>query len=213
MAWSAHHLVGDAEHIHDVEGEQRDMRRLEHIAASVKHEVRGLRRRRYRRRFLAEPLQQLAIELQTRQHGHIAAEIAVPLHAEAAPVGQLASGLGEGEACHRQQEARIDAVIAGLDALAAEHARCGPSARRFGSIAAAYDVEHAADDVLRARIRDAGGFHAGADLDTFAAPRAGIEHVRDAFVEGRLERDVAIRLHIRPSLNVDELVWQRTDRF
>src|SRR5258706_7893432 len=76
MARSAHDLVSDAEHIHDIEGKQRDMRRLEHIAASVKYEVRRLCGRRYRCRFLTQPFQYLAIELQTREHRHITAEIA-----------------------------------------------------------------------------------------------------------------------------------------
>jgi hypothetical protein len=39
---SAHHVIADAERIHDVEGEQRDMRGLEHVAAGVEHEVRRL---------------------------------------------------------------------------------------------------------------------------------------------------------------------------
>src|SRR5258707_13424517 len=52
MARSAHDLVTDAEHIHDIESKQRDVWRLEHIAASVKYEVRRLYGRRYRCRFL-----------------------------------------------------------------------------------------------------------------------------------------------------------------
>src|SRR4051812_31653275 len=98
MAGPAHHLVADAERVHDIEREQRDMRRLEYVAAGIEYEVRDLGRRRYRRRFLAEPLQHLAVELQAREHGDVAAEIAVPLHAEAAPVGQFAFGLGGGKA-------------------------------------------------------------------------------------------------------------------
>ena len=40
MARAAHDMVGDAERVHDVEGQQRDMRRLEHVAAGVEHEIR-----------------------------------------------------------------------------------------------------------------------------------------------------------------------------
>jgi hypothetical protein len=65
MGRPAHHPVGDAERVHNIEGEQRDVRRLEHVAASVEHEVRGLARLRHRRRLLPEPLQFVVIELQT----------------------------------------------------------------------------------------------------------------------------------------------------
>src|ERR1700704_6335347 len=39
----------------------------------------------------------------------------------------------------------------------------------------------------------------GEALHTFAPPPPGTEHARAAPVEGRLESDIAIRLHIRPS--------------
>src|SRR5258708_36371612 len=57
MAGSAHHLVGDAERIHDIEGKQRDVRRLEHIAAGVKYEVRRLGAPPYPTPLLTPPLQ------------------------------------------------------------------------------------------------------------------------------------------------------------
>jgi len=65
MGRPTHHPVGNAERIHDIESEQRDVRRLKHIAAGVEYEVRSLVRPGYRRRFLAEPFQYFAIELQT----------------------------------------------------------------------------------------------------------------------------------------------------
>jgi hypothetical protein len=40
MGRPAHDLIGDAERIHDIERQQRDMRRLEHIAAGIEHEIR-----------------------------------------------------------------------------------------------------------------------------------------------------------------------------
>jgi hypothetical protein len=40
MGRAAHHLIGDAEGVHNVERKQRDVRRLEHVAAGVKNEIR-----------------------------------------------------------------------------------------------------------------------------------------------------------------------------
>ena len=144
----AHHLISDAERIHDVEGEQRDMRRLQHIAAGVEHEVRRLGRHRSRRRFLAEPLQH------RRHRAAIATAWSTSrlmsrnvVDALAAPLGQFVLAFAHGDARHRQQEARIDAVVARLDALAAEHAGGRPFARSLRPFAGADDVEHAADDV------------------------------------------------------------------
>src|SRR4029453_17313682 len=130
----------------------------------------------------------------TREHRHIAAEITVPFHAQATPVGQFALGLRHGEACHGKKEARIDTVVARLDALAASHAGRCPFALRLWSIAAPYDVKHTADDVVGTCGRDAGRFYARTDLDTFAAPRAGVEHVLDALAQSCRERDVIHRL-------------------
>ena len=42
MVRPAHHAIGDAERIHDVEREQRDVRRLQHVAAGIEDEVRPL---------------------------------------------------------------------------------------------------------------------------------------------------------------------------
>ena len=42
MRRPAHHLVGDAERVHDVERQERDVRRLEHVAAGIEDEIRPL---------------------------------------------------------------------------------------------------------------------------------------------------------------------------
>jgi hypothetical protein len=67
MSRTAHDLVSDAERIHDVEGKERDMRRLEHIAAGVEHEVGPLvgTVRGYRTLgALPQPFKQCVVELQ-----------------------------------------------------------------------------------------------------------------------------------------------------
>ncbi len=51
------------------------------------------------------------------------------------------------------------------------------------AFAGAYDIEDAADDILGLCIGDPRRFYAGAGLDAFAAARAGIEHVADAFIQ------------------------------
>ena len=197
MGRSAHHLINDAERIHDVEREQRDVRGLEHVAAGVEYEVRRFGWCRGRCRFLAEPLQHRVIELQAGQHGDVPADLAEACDALAPPLRQFMVGFGKGDARHRQQKARIDAVVAGLDTLAAEHAGGGPFARHFRPLAGAHDVEDAADDVAGADIRDPGRRDTGADLDAFAAARAGVEHVVHAAIQRRLEGDLAHRQELR----------------
>ena len=66
MGRPAHDVVSDADRIHNVEGKERDMRRLEHIAAGIEDEVRlGVAVCRGRPiGALAEPLQQDVVELQ-----------------------------------------------------------------------------------------------------------------------------------------------------
>jgi hypothetical protein len=63
-------------------------------------------------------------------------------------------------------------------------------------LAGAHDVEHAANNVFRAGIHDAGRPYARTDLDALAAFRAGVEHVVDAAAESVLKRDVIHRLQI-----------------
>src|SRR5450631_1705898 len=106
-------------------------------------------------------------------------------------------GLHRSDACHREQKARVDPVIARFDAFAAEHAGRGPFARRLGTLAGAHDVDHATNDVFWVCSADAGGPYARTDLDTLAAFRAGFEHAVDAVAESRLEGDFVHRLQIQ----------------
>jgi hypothetical protein len=118
MARSAHHLIADAERIHDVEGEQRDVRCLEHVAAGVEHEIRRLARGAHRSRLLAEPRQHFVVELKLREDRNFAAEIAVFFQRLLPPRRQVAVSLGHRNAGHPQQKARVDAFVASGDAFA-----------------------------------------------------------------------------------------------
>ena len=193
MAWAAHHLIADAERIHDVEGEQRDMRRLEHVAAGVEHEIRRLARCGGRGRFLAEPRQHLIVDLKLRQHRYVASEVAVFLQALAPPCRQIVTGFGSRDARHGEQKAWIDAFVAGRNAFAAERAGLRPCPRRVGPVAVAKDIDDAADDIRRHSIRKPCGLHARAGLDAFAAAGAGIDHLVDALLNGGFEGDVVER--------------------
>ena len=68
--------------------------------------------------------------------------------------------------------------------------------RRLVTLAGTHDVEHSADDVFGTGIHNAGRLYARTDFDALAALRAGVEHVVDATVKSRLERDVIHRLQI-----------------
>ena len=82
MGRSAHHLIGDAERVHDVERQERDMRRLEHVAAGVEDEIRAASRRSAPAVWaLPQPLQQRVVELQPRHVGHLARDLAKALDA------------------------------------------------------------------------------------------------------------------------------------
>jgi len=86
---------------------------------------------------------------------------------------------GARNARHRQQEARVDAVIAGLDALAGQYAGVGPVLRALGPVAGLQYLDDAADDRLRL-VRHLAGPGDGASLDAFSAARAGVDHLVDA---------------------------------
>src|SRR5262249_9222381 len=80
---------------------------------------------------------------------------------------------------HAEQETRIDAVVAGLDAFAGEYAGARPFARGVRTLARAQNIDDAGDDRARLGVDAAGAGHR-TDLDAFAAARAGIGHRRDA---------------------------------
>src|SRR5712692_10089974 len=198
MARPAQHLVGDAERVHDVERGERDVRGLEHVAAGVEHEIRRLpsltlpRLRGAREggagRRLAEPGQQLVLELHLRDMGDLARDLAVALDALPALLGRLVLVSRHRDPRHPEQEARIDAVIAGLDAFAGQHAGARPFARRFRPVAGFQNVDDAGNDRDRLGVDAAGPGHR-ADLDAFAAARAGVGHRGDALGQRSFERD------------------------
>src|ERR1700742_781604 len=119
------------------------------------------------------------------------ADGAEALHAAAPPLRQLGGGLDGGGARHCQQEARIDALVTRLDAIATEDAGRGPLMRRLRSLAMAKDVDDAGDDFAWAGFGNTRRFDARAGLDTFAATRAGVQHLVDAPGKCRLKRDLA----------------------
>src|SRR6516162_10378648 len=182
MGRAAHYLVGYAERIHNVEREQRDMRCLEHVAAGVENEIRRLRSVVLRALGalapLPQPLQRRVIELDARQLHDFARHFAETVDAVLAldPWIRLARHFHPG---YVQQKARIDSIIAGLDAFAGQDAGIGPFARGVVAVAGADDVDDAADD--RGRIFQVfGAKSAGAgnraDFDALAATRARIRH-------------------------------------
>ncbi len=126
MTGAAHHLVGDAERVHDVEGEQRDVRRLEDVAAGIEHEIRRNVGLVPVVGFLPKSRQRLVVELDARDVGDVARHLAEALHAEAALLHGRVPVARHGDPRHPQKEPRIDAVVAGLDALAGEHAGIQP---------------------------------------------------------------------------------------
>ena len=148
MGRTAHHLVAGAERVHDVERKQRDVRRLEHVAAGIEDEI-GRRSPAQARlvRALPQPFQQRVVELEARNMFHIARDFAEAFDALAALRHRVVFGARHGDPRHVQQEARIDAIIAGLDAVAGEQARRCPFARGVVALAVAQDVDDAADDV------------------------------------------------------------------
>ncbi len=80
----------------------------------------------------------------------------------------------------RQQETRIDAVVAGLDALAARHAGLGPFLGFGRALAEAEDVEHAGHHRDRVGVSETRGGRDGTGFEAGAALGAGVEHVVDA---------------------------------
>src|SRR4029077_9455921 len=118
--------------------------------------------------------QQLVLELQTREMVDVAGDAPEALD-PFAPAYREFILAGDLNPRHGQQEARIDPVVADLDALPARDARAGPSARRGGAVGAVQNIDDAADHVARI-VGDFSRIGDGTGLDTFAAARAGVEH-------------------------------------
>jgi hypothetical protein len=161
-----------------------------HIAAGVEDEVGPLaggggdRREAARIVALAETVQLLVGELQLREHVDAVSDRAIAHHALAPPILRGVLRFRRGDPRHRQHEARIDAVVAGLDALAGEDAALRPFVRGLGPAARAQNVEHARHHRLWLGVRDAHRLLHRAGLDTFAATGAGVENVLDAALQG-----------------------------
>jgi hypothetical protein len=87
---------------------------------------------------------------------------------------------------HTEQKARVDTVVAGLDALAAEDASGRPFARGIRAVAGPQNVDDAGDHRGWLGI-DSTGTCDRADLNAFAAARASIGHRRNACGERAFE--------------------------
>jgi hypothetical protein len=189
MRRSAHHLIGDAERIHDVEGEECDVRRLEHVAAGVKNEIRRLFCATRLLGALPQALQQCVIELDARQMRDLARNFAetidaiFALYCRVGPARHL-------DPRHVQQEARINAVVAGLDTFARENAGIGPFAGGLIALAGAHNVDDAVNDcggILQLFRRESAWPGDRANLNAFAATGAGIGHGQRARFQGGFE--------------------------
>src|SRR6266542_584430 len=119
--------------------------------------------------------------------GDLARDLAESLDALAALVARLILAPRHRHPRHAEQEPRIDAVVAGLDAFAAEHAGVRPFARGLRAVAGSQNVDDPADHRARLGVNAARARHR-ADLDAFAAARASIGHRRDACGQRSLER-------------------------
>ena len=144
---------------------------------------------------MTQSFERVWLELQAGKHGRSATAFAVFLHALSTSFGRLFFRSRHPKPCYGEQEARIDAIVAGLDAGPALHARLRPSARRFRAMAAAYQFNDAADGFFGVCIRDAGRLEARTNLDALPAASAGVEHFFDIFTQSCLERDVVHPLH------------------
>src|SRR5207302_6266409 len=104
------------------------------VAAGVEDEIRLLRVFGVAETWagvgaLAEPFQHVAGELHAREHAHVLAELAEVDDTLTPARRRLLALARHGDARHRQQEARVDALVARLDAFAAQHAGTRPAAR------------------------------------------------------------------------------------
>ena len=127
MARPAHHFVAGAERIHDVQTQQRNVRRLEHVAPGVEDHVGQFAAVGGRPPVGLCPRRSSASSLSCRCDSTPTSSLI--LRKFCTPAWRRSSRLGppgHGKPRHREQKARVDAVVAGLDALAAQHAGLGP---------------------------------------------------------------------------------------
>ena len=108
--------------------EQRDVRRLQHVAAGIKDEIRRRLGVGTVVRFLAEPRQQRRVELHARDVGNVARDLAETFNPGPALLRRFILLPRHGDPRHAEKKARIDPVVAGLDAFARQHAGIRPFA-------------------------------------------------------------------------------------
>src|SRR5690348_10229039 len=114
MRRSADDAIADPQRLHDVEAQQGDMRRLEQVATSIEYDLGGL----ITFAFWSEACQEVGRQLQARQHAHTGGHTGETLKSGApAIIRRFLARLSEPR--HRQHEARIDAVLAGRNAMSA----------------------------------------------------------------------------------------------
>ena len=175
------------------------MRRLDDVAAGVKHDLR--RRLVFvRRAHLGRHARQyLGRQLQTRNGARAAVHRVEILLGAATDFGFAFLRGHAGDARHVDHEARVDAVIAGRNALAAIGANLCPTLGVGRAWAAIEKIEDAVDDrdgVGRIEPRRL-GHRAG--LDAFAASRTGVERLADPRLYRVHEPAAAIRHDATPS--------------
>src|SRR5258707_1651059 len=112
--------------------------------------------------------------------GDLARDLAEAIDSVAALIARLIPAPRRGDSCHAEQKARVDAIIAGLDAFAREDAGVRPLARCFRTIARTHNVDDPIDHRARLGGNAARSPHR-ANLDAFAAARAGLGHLRGSF--------------------------------
>src|SRR5215831_162571 len=132
MSWPTHDAICDAECIHNVERRERHMRSLEDVAAGIEYKVRSFARLCGRAilqtlvDILAKAREVCLIELHARKNVHPIGNQAKILNALSAAIPRLECLPGNGDARHRQQEARVDAIIACRDAVTSKRTAFGP---------------------------------------------------------------------------------------
>src|SRR5262249_24602643 len=103
-----------------------------------------------------------------------------------------------GDARHVDHEARVDAVIAGRDALAAVAADLRPALGVGVAVAAGEQVDDALGDRHAVGRVEAGRLDHRAGLDAFAAARAGVDRRIDPRLHRFHKPAAAVRHHLLP---------------
>ena len=175
--------VVEAEGVHDVEAEQRDVRRLAQIAAGVEHDVDRAFVAKAAGILVAEACQQVGGHLHAGEHAYTLAHLAELLGADLALLVWRPAA-GHCEARQRQHEAGVDAFRAGWDARAAAGADGGPSLGGGRAGPAGDDVAYGGSHGCRGLAAEACRLRHRADLEALAAGGAGGQDVVRAGGEG-----------------------------